>query len=150
MDKLLDLARKHQAAARARRATPSSAFSISTSPYHDRFSRVAKPSKKKVVAEVQEPIKETIRLPRSEREATWVFMSQNPTKVTTSVFSTIIGHPGFGDRGIENALPGGVPLVDHVAAFLSTAPDWMEVKPFIESLRSNRLPTRMMRTAGKS
>ena len=33
-------------------------------------------------------------------------------------------------------------MVDHVAAFIITAPDWKEIDPFIQKLRSSRLPTR--------
>jgi hypothetical protein len=58
------------------------------------------------------------------------------------VFSEIRQIGPSGDGNTYEPLPGGVPLVDHVAAFITTAPDWKEIDPFIQKLRSSRLPTR--------
>jgi hypothetical protein len=79
--------------------------------------------------------------PRSEREAYQVFTAQAPDRITTSVFTTIRHSGPSGDGDCLDPLPGGVPLVDHVAAFISKSPDWQEVEPFVENIRGSRLPT---------
>ena len=140
-DRLVARALEHQNAARSTPSTPSSAFSISTDPFHDKYCRVAKTVKTKVVAAIQSRAKEARHKPRSEREATQVFSAQAPNKVTTAVFTTICAPGPSGDNHRLDPLPGGVPLVDHVAAFVSRSPDWHEVSPFIESLRDSRLPS---------
>ena len=140
-DPLREKAARHQAIARTRAPNPSSAFILSTSPHHSQFCSVNKPNKKKVVEAIQSESRIGSGLPRSEKEAARVFAAQSPNLVTTSVFTIISPATSSGDALNNQSLPGGVPLVDHVAAFLKTAPDWQEVSPLVEDLRASRLPT---------
>jgi hypothetical protein len=41
----------------------------------------------------------------------------------------------------RETLPGSAPILDHLHAWLLTAPDWSEVTPTVEKLRQQRLPS---------
>ena len=140
-DDLVDKAIRHQLRARAVSSDPSSAFLLSTSPSHSKFCQVPKPSKKLIVTAVQRNINDARNQPRSEREATRVFLGQNSSQITTTVYNTFSTPTASGDHNGPHPLPGGAALIDHVAAFLTTAPDWQEIEPHIIELRSSRLPS---------
>lgn len=139
-DHLIKSALLHQTAARAVQSQPNSAFLLSPDcPTQSKFASVASISSKKGKGVLIDQIKSRLHTnvgPPGERESTRVFTSQDPKQPTVSAFTA-----DFFKDATADPLPGGVPLVDHLAAWLSTASDWSEMSPHIESLRSSRLPT---------
>lgn len=72
----------------------------------------------------------------SEMEVIKTFKSQKMSRPTTEAFLAIRYH-----NDGSPPLPGGVPVVDHVAAYIKTSPGWRELQLHIEELRLTRLPT---------
>ena len=135
LDVTLQQALRHRANARASPADSSSAFLLTTGSNHSQFTSFTPISKKKGVSTITSSSPRS-HLPTSEREAHQVFNAQLPNQPTTSAFTSYHSE----DLGLSH-LPGGVSLVDHVAAFLHCSPDWAELIPHVEELCQSRIPT---------
>ena len=140
-DALLTKAAAHQTAARAVEAQDSSAFLLSPNePGQSKFAVVApvsaKNGKHALVNSARGNARDSSNRMSGDKEAFQVFSTQLPHKPTSSAISS----PIFSSSG-PDPLPGGVPVVDHLAAWLKSSPDWAEAVPIVERLRNSRIPT---------
>ena len=135
LDDLVEQALRHQAKARKLPTNSSSAFLLSTKAGHCPSSYVSPPTKKGLVKATRDRSSISSKYPAGETEVLKVFDVQMPNRPTTEAFSSI-------QRSNTDPppLPGGVPLVDHVAAYVKTSSDWSEISPHVESMRQARLP----------
>ena len=51
---------------------------------------------------------------------------------------------------ITRMLPAGVPVIDHLAAWISVTPGWNAISPVVEELRTQRSPSLELRRDRKS
>lgn len=134
---LLEKARTHQRAARNTKAEPADAFLITpdstglTSGFTSVVHLSGKKDKTGLIAALKKGNLHGQGRPTSEREVMQVFHTQSYHSPTLRVLD--------GSHTSER-LPGGVPLIDHLAARVIDSPDWNGLMPVIEDLRTARLP----------
>jgi hypothetical protein len=133
----LDLALRHRRNARAQEVRPADAFLLTdrndcTGPTYSRPLH-----KQDLVTSLIRQNQVSYDCPKAEAEARTVFNMQTPAAPTLCLANDIRRET---KEGLPH-LPGGVPLVDHVAAFLTVNSDWNDISPHIEALRASRLPS---------
>jgi hypothetical protein len=133
----VNLALRHRRNARAQDVRPADAFLI-TDRNDCTGSTYSRPlNKQDLVTSLIRQNQVTYDCPRAEAEARTVFNMQTPAAPTLCLANDIRCET----KGGLPHLPGGAPLVDHVAAFLTVNPDWNDISPHIEALRASRLPS---------
>ena len=137
----LEKAARHQAAARLSAPSRSSAFLISTGVKHDDFCSISKVSKSKLISAATASDNVAAKKPPSEQEIIRVRHTQSIYHASAHVLTAINPVDQAGDHKQPEALPGGVPLIEHIAAFIARSPTWACVQPKVNDLLNSRLPT---------
>jgi hypothetical protein len=128
-------AETHRSKSRAQHVDPSDAFLVTSTNDRSRPTHAPPFSESDVASYVALQYYTPSWLPRDELEATTIFDFQTRHLPTIDVIQAV--RPEFLPMPF---LPGGIPLVDHAAAFLTHNSDWKEIRPHLEELRSSRLP----------
>jgi len=133
---LLAAARSHQRSARATAATPQHAFLITSGRVETTCAHVThlsgKHDKPTLLTGLQDSPPSKRDSYASEREAMQVLAAQKEDRSTIQK---------VGQFNTAEFLPGGIPVLDHLAAFVHESPDWRGLIPTLEELRNTRLPS---------
>jgi hypothetical protein len=128
-------AEAHRSKSRAQHVDPSDAFLVTSTNDRSRPTHAAPFSESDLATTLVQQFCTPSWLPRDELEATTLFDCQTRHLPSVDVIQAV---------KVESLpmpfLPGGIPLVDHAAAFLTHNSDWEEIRPHLEELRSARLP----------
>ena len=122
LDTLIQKAEQAHRLARAGPHNESTAFFISTQAGHSPHVSVHPPIKKTVVGKLKNSRSKLSKLSEGAHEAFNVFVSQSRSKPSEKVMKIV--QPT--DGGLP-PLPGGVPLIDHLAACVKNACDHSDI-----------------------
>ena len=135
LDVLVQKAEQAHRLARAGPHNESTAFLISTQAGNSPHVSVHPPIKNAVVGKLKNSRSKQSKLSEGAHEAFNVFVSQSLSKPSEKAMKII--QPT--DKGLP-PLPGGVPLIDHLAACIKNAREHSDIDPFIQRLRQNHVP----------